>query len=118
MAILRASLLLAVLSWSATAATTGGPEWSYGQFGLSPDHWGDSFPTCGNGLSQSGIDIPKGNTTAIHDAIKTHYSTDRHTIELVHEGLTIQLDLAELEEEVHYNGATWGLLQVSRELNL
>jgi len=113
--VFQAILLAFALAETAFAATTTGPAWAYGQFGLSPDRWGEAFPTCGNGLAQSGIDI-KGSTTDVRSPIMPHYTPVRHDVELVHEGFVIQLDLAELEEEVHYNGSTWGLLQVMQRI--
>src|SRR5438105_6981749 len=65
-----ATFLCAATAYAATCPPN--PNWSYSG-SRGPSHWGETWPTCGQGKAQSPIDIPADISKQAGPAIEFHY---------------------------------------------
>lgn len=94
------------------AASAAPPHWSYsGEHG--PAHWGEvaaDDAVCGNGKSQSPINLASGTAKAGKNAaFKIHYESG--AVALLNNGHTVQADVSDTADTVSLDGASYTLAQ-------
>ena len=88
------------------AKAHGTPHWGY-DGDLNPAKWGDVFPVCGGGKSQSPVDIRGPFIKATHE-LKPDFKPG--TLKLLNNGHTIQVNVA-AGSKTEINGESYELLQ-------
>ena len=101
-------LLMCVFVWNSGVAARDkeSPHWSY-EGVTGPDHWGQYFPQCGTGKSQSPIDI-HGPFKTIHAPI--HISYKQSNLRILNNGHTVQINY-DPGSTLNVHGAEYELLQ-------
>jgi len=87
--VVLAALCLAVFNCAWGAGNKGSAQWGY-QGADGPEHWGESYPQCGIGKSQSPIDI-SGPLIRVSTPIKLVYRES--ALRILDNGHTIQLNV-------------------------